>query len=391
MTYNHIYPQDCRTGLLTLPDESIDCCVTSPPYFQLRDYEHPDQIGHEETVNEYVETLEEVFLQVHRVLKPSGTLWLNLGDSYARHQLTGGKFHGMHSNGLPDQKRVSRNRVPTELKPKNLIGIPWRVAFVLQDSGWILRQDIIWEKPNPMPESVTDRCTRAHEYIFMFSKQPAYYYDAESIRTELKPSSQERLSPPNWANQDGSNRIHAGPPGGKTNGNMKAVGGIRKKDKQRGHSRRHKGFNERWDAMTVKEQQAMGANRRSVWSIATRPFKSAHFAVMPEQIANLCIRAGCPPDGVVLDPFTGAGTTCLVARKQQKNFIGYEVNGDYVALAEARLQRELGMFRHAAPPGTPAEAPANTPPQFPSYTLFDRKTGKLNYQCDFFRNPVTPR
>lgn len=324
---------DCLQGLRTLPDESVNCCVTSPPYFGLRDYGHDGQIGLEETPEAFVSKMVEVFTEVKRVLKKDGTLWLNLGDSYA-----GGKPKDTNTPDLMWSNKQGKNY---GLKPKDLIGIPWMVAFALRSAGWYLRQDIIWHKPNPMPESVTDRCTKAHEYIFMLSKSARYYYDADAIKTDAAESSIQRWSQ-NIAEQSGSERVP-----GKNNGTMKAVGGP-KKDKQRGHGRRHAGFNDRWDSMSKEEQMANGANKRSVWTISTKPFSEAHFATFPEDLIVDCIKAGCPENGLVLDPFMGAGTTALVASKLNRNFIGFELNPDYIQIATRRLQSELGMFNKMA-------------------------------------------
>lgn len=330
---NRIVTGDCLFWLDLLEDKSIDCCVTSPPYYGLRDYGHTGQIGLEETPQQYVDRLVEVFREVKRVLKNDGTLWLNLGDSYCASKTgsVGNKstFEGGRANQDESQKRIDKSKI-VGLKPKDLIGIPWRVAFALQADGWYLRQDIIWHKPNPMPESVRDRCTKAHEYIFMLSKSPKYYYDAEAIRTPAKESTILRLSQ-NIDSQQGSDRVP-----GKANGKMKAVIMM---DKQRGHSRRHAGFNDRWDSMTKEEQSSLGANKRSVWTVATKPFKEAHFATFPSDLIEPCILAGCRPDGTVLDPFMGAGTTAVVALQTDRKYLGIELNPDYVAIAENRISK----------------------------------------------------
>ena len=340
MDINKIYQGSSFEVLKTFPDESINCCVTSPPYFGLRDYGMEGQVGMEETPELYVDNLVVIFEEVRRVLRKDGNLWLNLGDSYAG----SGKGAETHPGDYPKQNsnrgtvggQTTRNFKSKIYKPKDLIGIPWMVAFALRNSGWYLRQDIIWSKPNPMPESVRDRPTKAHEYIFLLSKSKTYYYDHESIKTQLKESSLDRLSQ-DIENQQGSDRVP-----GKTNGPMKAVGD--KTDKQRGHSRRHAGFNDRWDHMTKEEQSEGGANKRSVWHVATRPFSEAHFAVFPQKLIEDCIKAGCPEGGVVLDPFMGSGTTAIVARKQNKNYVGIELNHDYIQIAERRIHDELGMF-----------------------------------------------
>lgn len=209
---------DCRDVLPTLPDESVDCCVTSPPYFGLRDYGHAGQIGLEPTPDEFVAGSVAVFREVRRVLRKDGTLWLNLGDSYANDGKWGGSSGGKHVTALHGDTSIGRGKRTTGLKPKDLIGIPWLVAFALRADGWYLRQDIIWAKPNPMPESVTDRCTKSHEYLFLLSKSPRYYFDADTIAEPLAQASIERLSQPTLDQQAGSARVP-----GKTNGNMKAV------------------------------------------------------------------------------------------------------------------------------------------------------------------------
>jgi DNA modification methylase len=282
-----------------------------------------------------VKSMVEVFRCVRDVLADDGTVWLNLGDSYAG-------YHGNKNadvptsatngwtNGTNENLRGDRRPQDIGLKPKDLIGIPWRVAFALQADGWWLRQDIIWHKPNPMPESVTDRCTKAHEYIFMLSKMPRYYYDHHAIKTPMAQSSVDRLSQ-DVKNQKGSDRVP-----GKTNGNMKAVGKI---DKQRGHSRRHAGFNDRWDSMTKEEQSQGGANKRSVWTVATRPYKGAHFATFPEALIDPCVSAGSRPGDIVLDPFMGSGTTAAVALKHGRQYLGCELNPDYEVLQQERLSK----------------------------------------------------
>lgn len=280
------------------------------------------QIGLEDTPDSFVARLVDVFREVRRVLRDDGTLWLNLGDSYAAqrggtHQpaetLAGGKG-GKTSNGdrvnrdRHDGYNPTRNASGIGLKHKDLIGIPWRVAFALQADGWYLRQDIIWHKPNPMPESVTDRCTKAHEYVFLLSKGPRYYFDNESIKEPVADSRAARLSQPTLADQAGSSRVP-----GKTNGNMKAVGGV---DGKR--------------------------NRRSVWTVTTKPFKGAHFATFPPDLIEPCILAGAPRGGVVLDPFGGSGTTAGVAIKNGRLAVLCELNPEYAALVPDRINSIAG-------------------------------------------------
>lgn len=303
-----IHLGNCLDILPTLESGSVQTCVTSPPYFGLRDYGMPDQIGLEPTPEEFVAALVAVFRDVRRVLRDDGTLWLNLGDSYAANRTyqvpstKGGAKHG------PAQSvGGSGSTVPDGLKPKDLIGIPWRVAFALQADGWYLRQDIIWSKPNPMPESVRDRCTKAHEYIFLLSKSPRYYFDAAAIAEPLAISSIERLAQSTLEQQAGSARVP-----GKTNGNMKAVGC--------GETR----------------------NKRSVWTVTTKPFKGAHFATFPVDLIEPCILAGSKPGDVVLDPFMGAGTTAVAASMHRRRWIGCELNPEYHAIATDRLRGVQG-------------------------------------------------
>lgn len=310
MQVNIIHLGNCLTILKTLPNDSIDCCITSPPYFALRDYGTPDQIGQEDSPEDFVDALIQVFSEVRRVLKNQGTCWINLGDSYAGTSKPGGgdPTIGKRNLGGSDYKK---KKLTGDLKVKDLIGIPWMVAFALRSTGWYLRQDIIWSKPNPMPESVTDRCTKSHEYIFLLSKSQTYYYDYKAIKTPIKESLVSRLSQ-NVAAQIGSQRVP-----GKINGNMKAV------------------------------NNGETANKRSVWQVATVPFSDAHFATFPERLIVDCIKAGCPEEGIVLDPFMGAGTTALVAVKLGRKYIGIELNPVYIAIANKRLKDNLGMFNPA--------------------------------------------
>lgn len=294
---------DALDVIRTLPGQSVHCCVTSPPYFGLRDYGVDGQIGLEDTPDAFVARLVEVFREVRRVLRDDGTLWLNLGDSYAANrgrQVPSTKGGPKHGEGQSVGGKGSS--VPDGLKQKDLIGIPWRVAFALQADGWYLRQEVIWHKPNPMPESVKDRCVKSHEQIFLLSKSPRYHFDHEAIKEPVAYSTVARLSQATLEKQAGSSRVP-----GKTNGNMKAVGS--------------------------KEMR----NRRSVWTVTTKPFKGAHFATFPPDLIEPCVLAGCPVGGTVLDPFFGAGTTGLVAQKHGRNAIGIELNPEYVALASARL------------------------------------------------------
>jgi DNA modification methylase len=299
----------CLTVLPTLVEKSVQTCVTSPPYFGLRDYGHPDQIGLEKTPEEYVEKLVAVFREVRRVLKDDGTLWLNLGDSYANGGKWGGSTGGLHMRELHGTSSVGRTKRSTGLKPKDLIGIPWRVAFALQEDGWYLRSDIIWSKPNPMPESVEDRPTKAHEYLFLLSKDERYYYDAEAIAEPATTGDHAR--------------------NGKIGSDHQAPGQSR----QNGISRRRTGAAEAIPAGTMR-------NRRSVWTISSEPYAGAHFAVMPTALVAPCILAGSRIGDVVLDPFGGSGTVGAVATELGRHATLIELNPEYVSLASERTAQE---------------------------------------------------
>ena len=302
---------DALARLRELPDESAYVCVTSPPYYGLRDYGMDGQIGLEDTPEQYVDRLVTVFREMRRTLRCDGTLWLNIGDSYA------GSGKGRMGDGSPcatGKQATNRGSLAGVLqkapknvcKPKDLIGVPWMLAFALRADGWYLRQDIIWHKTNSMPESVRDRCTKSHEYLFLLSKSARYYFDAEAISEPIAESSGKRYAQ-NIAAQKGSNRQP-----GKTNGPMKAAppsfGG----------------------AMPRR-------NKRDVWSTTTGSFRGAHFAVFPEVLIAPCILAGSPVGGTVLDPFAGSGTTGVAAKRLGRNFIGIEINPDYQQMAAARI------------------------------------------------------
>jgi DNA modification methylase len=302
-----LYLGDCLEVLRTLPDASVHTCVTSPPYFGLRDYGHDGQIGLEPTPYEFVAALVEVFREVRRVLRDDGTLWLNLGDSYAsRTKGTGGAGKstlGPNRNLQNiDFQKMDARRFSCGLPDKQLIGIPWRVAFALQADGWYLRQDIIWHKPNPMPESVRDRCTKAHEYIFLLSKSPRYYFDANEIREPYANGGE-------WIGRDANAA------------RVKSGGNSDRADKGARATTGH----------------PAGRNRRSVWTVATKPFKGAHFATFPPALIEPCILAGCPEGGTVLDPFGGAGTTGLVATQAGRDAVLCEINPEYVEMARTRI------------------------------------------------------
>ncbi len=346
---------DVRERLAELPADSVQCCVTSPPYWGLRDYGHDAQIGLEPTPDAYVASIVAVFAAVRRVLKDDGTVWLNLGDSYSGSGKGGNPEDGKQATNKGSQSigvlygktaetareaaltNVSRRWTAEQgIPPKNLIGIPWRVAFALQADGWYLRSDIIWAKPNPMPESVTDRPTRAHEYIFLLTKNARYFYDAAAIREPYAPSTVTQFT---QGYEGQAIKDYAGT-GAQNPSDVKR----RIVDKQRGHGRRHAGFNDRWDAMEKDKQQASGANKRSVWTVATQPYPEAHFATFPEALIKPCILAGSRVGDTVLDPFTGSGTTGVVAIRRQRSFVGCELNAEYVALARRRIGGVAPMF-----------------------------------------------
>jgi len=378
---------DCRETLRTLPAESVNCCVSSPPYWGLRDYGHGDQIGLEQTPDEYVAQLVAVFREVRRVLRDDGTLWLNLGDSYAAH----GAGHGGKEAAYLDRSARKARKAPPGLKPKDLVGIPWRVAFALQADGWWLRSDIIWAKPNPMPESVTDRPTKAHEYVFLLTKSARYWYDADAVREPHTFGS-------NSAKGDAAGRTKHGRGAAPPRGGAGTLGAS--------------------SGMKGNCYPSAGRNARTVWTIATQPYPGAHFAVMPPALAERCIKAGTSERGrcaecgepwnretertpmvvrpgpdriakmadqgsrtrtaiggtvespatsrtvgwspscdcgadvvpcVVLDPFGGAGTTGLVADKLGRNAILCELNPEFSEQAEGRIVGDCPLFAEVTP------------------------------------------
>lgn len=404
--------------LRQMPDHSVNCCVTSPPYWGLRDYGIPPSVwggdsnckhdwtdaswkpsrwgpcdddnpgdkqqwvagsswhvkrqsacgicgawlgcfGLEPTPEMYAEHAVEIFNEVRRVLRDDGTLWLNIGDSYANGTKWGGTTGGKHVSALHGEP-IGREKRFTGLKGKDLCGIPWMLAFALRSSGWYLRQDIIWHKPNPMPESVTDRCTKAHEYIFLMSKSQRYHYDQEATLEPTSPNTNARLSQKVEA-QIGSERANGGQ---KTNGNMKAVGHLPdaykgslpgRKDGP-GQDRRSEGERGRKlaeEGSGIKSNDSFSnavcclvekRNKRSVWTVATESFSEAHFATFPTELIKPCILAGCPAGGTVLDPFAGSGTTMQVARSLHCKSIGIELNPEYIEIAKRRLRQDVLDF-----------------------------------------------
>lgn len=314
---NTIYNMDCLKGLRNMADNSVDCCITSPPYFGLRDYGVDGQIGLEKSPDEYVAKLTDVFREVYRVLKPTGTMWLIIGDSYAgsnkgaaNYPDNANKYKQGTNKGTLENRTAYKYQ--TTCKDKDLIGIPWMLAFALRDKvGFYLRQDIIWHKPNPMPESVLDRCTKAHEYIFLFSKSSRYYFNHEEMQEQAVYAAVERREN---SHRYGGNKYTATP------------------DK----FNRTKSANAY--AYTGKR------NKRDVWTVSTKPEKSAHFAAYPKELIEPCVLAGCPNGGVVLDPFMGTGTTAMVARIYGRNFIGFELNADYMSIINKKIQVTPNMF-----------------------------------------------
>lgn len=300
---------DVREKLRELPDNSVNCVVTSPPYWGLRDYGVDGQLGAEPTPQEFVANMVEVFDEVWRILADDGTLWLNLGDTYSSMRDSKAVPDTLRGNNEGTAVAKAANRNPNNLKKaglkhKDLVGIPWRVAFALQEAGWYLRQDIIWAKPNVMPESVRDRCTKSHEYVFLLTKSPKYYYDHVAIKEPVSDVSLKRAQS-GWK----SNR-----PSAKAGPNGVDV-----------------------EQMGTRFVNPEGRNKRDVWFIPTASFKGAHFAVMPERLVEPCILAGCPEGGVVLDPFFGSGTIGVVATKHNRKYIGIELNPEYVEIAKKRL------------------------------------------------------
>lgn len=370
--------------LKQLPEESVNCCVTSPPYWALRDYGVKEQIGLEETPGAYIVSLCAIFEQVRRIMRPDGTLWLNLGDTYIG-------YHGNRNaeNGISpsDRRNFYENMRPSSvginnLKNKDLVGIPWRVAFALQEMGWYLRTEIIWHKPNPMPESVKDRPTRAHEYIFLFSKEPRYYYDYVAVRERVAAYSNDKwqsdkslnfvqeVNEPERPNQkysqhraERAERVRNSTPVHKPNRKNPEM--AQKSGSMGTPNPGWRNCRSVWTApecvcceekITKKRTVRQGVdikggaqgngeisfyngfrNRHSVWQIPTRPYKEAHFATFPPDLVRPCILAGCAENGVVLDPFFGSGTVGQVCLEENRRFIGIEINPEYVQMAERRL------------------------------------------------------
>lgn len=390
---------DVRAVLPTLADDSVHCCVTSPPYWGLRSYlpeDHPDkhlEIGRESSLEEWVTTMVEVFREVRRVLRPDGTLWLNLGDAYVgsrRGPDTGGSLQGARANqeqsrlaqrAMTPSARRDREPVPRSdiavpgLKPKDMMGQPWRVAFALQADGWFLRQEIIWSKPNPMPESARDRCTKAHEHVFLLSKSERYFYDFDAMQEPVNGGSHARKkksatgvgfghgydatakprakTPDNWDTSTGEGGHGAFHTAGRDEGAAE--------ERPTTRASKRMGREPGWRATPKQAENAAGAkqnesfgeatsdltdtrNPRSVWTIPTHPFRGAHFATFPPALAEHCITAGCPLDGTVLDPFGGSGTVGLVADGMQRDAILIDLDERNLPMARERIEGDSPLF-----------------------------------------------
>ena len=310
-----IINRDALYALRELPEESVHCCVTSPPYYALRDYGLDMQIGREDTPEQYIDRLTEVFRELRRVLRSDGTLWLNIADTYCG---TGNKgYHADPKNpkGRNGQQIAKNNRV-SGCKQKDLIGIPWLLAFALRADGWYLRSDIIWQKENPMPESVKDRCARCYEHIFLFSKSKKYFFDYKAISEPIAPATAERLK----RGMKGGNKYGKPVPG--------------QPQPQSINRPREHGEIKDCDINPLR-------NKRDVWKINTVPFKGGHYAAYPPKLVETCLLAGCPEGGIVLDPFMGSGTTGMVASQMGRHFVGIELNPEYTELAYKRIGGEI--------------------------------------------------
>jgi DNA modification methylase len=309
MTENRVLTGDSLAILKTLSDQSADCCVTSPPYFNLRDYSVEGQIGTEDTPGEYIGRLAAVFHEVCRVLKDAGTLWVVIGDSYSNKSKRGGATGGKHARALHGNTKIGRKKIFCELPDKSLAGVPWRLAFALQADGWILRQDIIWAKTNPMPESVKDRFCRSHEYMFLFSKQKSYFFDTRHALEEAV----------GYEKHTGNNEERG----------YKTKTGVT-------------GLPDQFHGSDIMRDNVR--TKRDVWFISTEPSTEEHYAMFPQKLITPCVLCGCPENGVVLDPFMGSGTTAVVAMKHTRKFIGCEINPEYVRIAEKRIAGNVGLW-----------------------------------------------
>lgn len=347
---NHCYCADAVAGLRQLETGSVNCVVTSPPYYGLRDYGIVDQIGLEASPEEYISRMVGIFREVWYALRDDGTLWINMGDSYAANRT----YEVRDTNVNGNRNAGIGSKVPNGMKPKDLMGIPWMLAFALRADGWYLRQDIIWAKPNPMPESVRDRCTKAHEYIFLLSKQERYYFDQEAIKepaggwngsrfedgknSVVHPNVGKQRKPAGWDTGKGSHgSFHRA---GRTQeveySPIKRSGNLsRKYGEERDRPGSHLGASVPWEGDTK--------NKRDVWTVSTQPFKEAHFATFPPELIKPCILAGCPEGGTVCDPFMGSGTTLVTANELDRNCIGFDLNPDYCDMANRRRAQAMAQ------------------------------------------------
>jgi len=344
---------DALDVLAAMEPRSVQTCVTSPPYWGLRDYGVDGQLGLESTPEAFVARMVEVFREVRRVLRDDGTLWLNLGDSYcasapgkcSADAMGKSGLNGCGDNKYGDDARAKReamrNRPPRNfsgLKPKDLCGIPWRVAFALQADGWFLRSDIIWHKPNPMPESVTDRPTKSHEYIFLMSKSARYHYDADAIREAH--TSWNGVTRDDYRGGKGDERFGF---------DLAPTGGVLPSGRKEAHATgTRSGANLSSAYSGGPPGNPKGRNKRSVWTVTTRPYKGAHFATFPPKLIEPCILAGAPRGAVVLDPFAGAGTTGLVSVRLGRSFCGVELNPVYAEMARKRIIDDAPLFNRRA-------------------------------------------
>lgn len=351
---------DVRDQLRMLPDNHVHCVVTSPPYWGLRDYGVDGQIGLEASPAEFIATMVEVFEEIRRVLRPDGTAWINMGDSYATGTSSGRKQgqRGIGESTQSAQDAVARNGNPFDLAAKQLVMMPHRLAIALQDAGWWVRQDIVWHKPNPMPESIKDRCTKSHEYIFLLSKSERYYFDAKAIAEEaiygITPSGVGFGHGYDEGSRD-RGRIKK-PAGWATSGSHASINWATKQEQGRGESKRNSFSREtkyskgshgqkpqaRLDREDIRYEGKR--NKRSVWTIPTKGYQEAHFATFPPALIEPCILAGCPVGGIVLDPFFGAGTTGLVADRFQRDCIGIELNPAYAEMARKRILADSSLL-----------------------------------------------
>ncbi|MCD7785272.1 MAG: site-specific DNA-methyltransferase [Oscillospiraceae bacterium] len=306
-----IYTGDCLDVLKTLPEESVNCCVTSPPYYALRDYGIEGQIGREETPKEYISRLTDVFTEVRRVLRSDGTLWLNISDTHAGKNNQGSSIDPKNPKGRNGQTVALNNKVGS-CKPKDMIGIPWMLAFALRDSGRYPRNDIIWIKKNPTPESVKDRCARCYEHSFLFSKSRKYHFDYKAISEPIAPATRKRLKCAVGENNKFGKAIPGQPQSQPIN-----------------RPREHGSISD--DEINPLR------NKRDVWVINTVPFKGNHYAVYPPKLVETCLLAGCPEGGIVLDPFMGSGTTGMAAKQMNRHYVGIELNPEFTEMAYRRI------------------------------------------------------